>query len=355
MLENSQKNYTDCAKEVLEVDISALKGKGFIPGCASATPQINSYISTFDPKINFKLSGKFVEESAEFDLKRQYLVKDLAEIYLREIISNSQHCARATNSLIDHVGKEQAAEIILKQTLTSSLDDRAKKDVLHKVISVADDENFFDDTIKILASRVIAKKQIKSKEEPDISNLDKNFIAFLSSFSSDAAENNDHLTNLINKIAKLKEQQNGHTGLKQAQAVRNYTILEEDSKKRKDFANKQLRQYCGTLHIKILNEKETTNISTAIVDILTPICKNDLEKALLESNANSVVRECASQEGVEMSLGQKLLTYLIDPIKRLFGYDKNMGQFIKPVIEGSFRDNVRLSINKQGKEGSHLR
>lgn len=336
-------NLMECTTGVLEVDISNLKSKQFIPGCASGQPKINVYISAFDPKINLDFPKDVVSQALEADQKRHELTQSSTESCLREIATNGKHKDKAINLLTTLTGKVLAAELIFSTIVKSDLSNEEKQCLLETMI-ITEDENFFTDVITTLAAELIAKAKFqevvqKTKLEDKFSEQYMKFIAHISAPNNsldkaDIAQKGNILRTLGSKISKMKESQENHfvqyhEGLEQALAVQNYVHLETNQEKQEKFATKQLAKYCEGQTIKTLNESETNRISNALISILTPICKNNQEKKDLIKNADLIVRECALSGGVGMSFGQKWHAYIIDPIKRLLGCTTEMPKFLK--------------------------
>lgn len=343
-MEPGPNNLIDCVTGVLEVDVSNLKGKTFIPGCASSQPTINVYISAFDSKINLEFPKNVVVESLEADQKRQQLTLGSIKGCLHEIEISGKHRDKAINLLITLKGEAAAADLILPVIITSNLSNEEKMHIL-EATTTTQGENFFTDSITTLAAELIAKAKFQEviKKTIGADKLSDQYIKFIefisvakNSFDNSSMSQKDNpLGQIASKISERTNQQEkyfveAHEGLEQKLAVENYVFLETDQEKQEQFANKQLAKYCQAQTVEILGKSETDRIASALISILTPICKNDQEKKALRNNADLVVRECARYGGeVRMSFGQKWHAYIIDPIKRLLGRGIEMPKCLK--------------------------
>nr|WP_253308374.1 hypothetical protein [Rickettsia endosymbiont of Ceutorhynchus assimilis] len=96
----SSNESVDYAQGVLEVDITNLKGKDFIPGCASEMPKMNVYISEFNKDIRYDLPKKLkISQDIANDNIRQTLFEDKKIAYINEIIKGTPKAGIALDSL----------------------------------------------------------------------------------------------------------------------------------------------------------------------------------------------------------------------------------------------------------------
>ncbi|WP_341790049.1 hypothetical protein [Rickettsia endosymbiont of Polydrusus tereticollis] len=98
----------DYAQGVLEVDITNLKGKDFIPGCASKMPKMNVYISEFNKDIRYDLPKKLkISQDVTNDNIRQTLFDDKKIAYINEIIAGTPKADVALESLSQITGLDE--------------------------------------------------------------------------------------------------------------------------------------------------------------------------------------------------------------------------------------------------------
>jgi hypothetical protein len=289
---------------VLEVDISSLEGNSFTHGCASAEPEINFYISTFDPgvKVEFPKGLKLTESA---DQTRQNIAEDTIKSCIQEIAKNGDKKELALLKLNRMIKANQAELVLDIVLLDPSLSKEEKKSGL-SVISKGNEETVFSDIIKSHISEMKAKEA----KGVELEEKDARLLEFL-------PERGDYyisqLSREVEKIITPPDQ------LEQALAVQYYNVLEEDPQKREQFAAKQLSKYVDSLGVIKLDEKKTAEISKALIAIMEPICADEKEKGKLRGSADMLVRKCASHAGTKMSFGQAWHTYVVDPIKQLLG------------------------------------
>lgn len=336
---NDPHSMIDCAEGILEVDISNLQGKEFIPGCASSQVKINAYISTFDKNIKFDFPEKIIANSPEFDQKRQYLIRDITESYLNALsydVIDREDIDIAVDRLVTFTGSKETEQLILEAILDShQLNEIQKQLILQNITDVKGDD-FFINSLQTAAAELIAKEKIVSMGEGSLNEQDQNFRKLISAFSSSDTKNN--LNILMSEIKKLENRReenpiNYYDGLEQALAIKNYTLIENNQNKIEEFATRQLQKYCNNQTITTLNKDDTDRISKALVSILTPICKNDQEKASLKQNADLLVRNYAKHIGATMSFQQAWNAYIVDPVKKLLGRKKEIYQFFEQHTE----------------------
>ena len=314
---------------VLEVDISSLQGDSFTHGCASAEPEINFYISTFDPRIKVEFpNGLQLTESYDADLTRQNIAEDTIKSCIQEIAKGGMDegkKVRAIKTLNNMINANQAELVLDIVLLDSSLSNEQKKSVL-SIISKGNEETVFSDIIKSHIS------EMKAKEAKGVELGQKDII--LREWIT-ADQSLQYPGVILEETIKAPDQ------LEQALAVQYYNVLEEDTQKREQFAAKQLSKYVDSLKVTKLDEKKTAEISKALIAIMAPICNGEKEKEKLIGSADMLVRECASRAGTKMSFGQAWHTYVVDPIKQLLGREGGIKSLEKyEQIAGSIKNSL---------------
>jgi|GEM_PF-6617360 len=100
-----QNEKTSYAQGVLEVDISNMKGDKFVPGCSTAEPKINFYISEFSNDYKYEIpEGLKTTQSLEYDNIRKQMIEDKKQACIDEIIKDGLSSAKALNSLSEITG-----------------------------------------------------------------------------------------------------------------------------------------------------------------------------------------------------------------------------------------------------------
>ncbi len=313
---------------VLEVDVSNLQGKSFIPGCAER-PKINFYISSLDPKLQFDLPADLPIELIDVTQPHPYLNPDYTATYLEEILAHGPQLGKAIPPLIYFQGEEKAPELILLSIVNSDLDDNKTSQVLEGIIKKRG-ENFFTDPIKILAAELIAKITTRGEE---LTAEDKKFIKIAELTLPQDKSYTKEDTPLKKVIAGLnsltlhKEKSGYDTeeleydmlydigGQEEKSAVQHYVSFEQNLEKQKKFAFKKLEEYLkNETDIDKLDTSTVTRLASTIIAILEPVLKDEEKKKF--EKMEELVRGLGSSGGKVLSWRQWGYAFL-DQIKDL--------------------------------------
>lgn len=236
------------------VDITDLKGNQFNPGVAMAKPKISFEITEFDESLPFKVPGTLKTSIVDKNVSEH--IKQEAAIGYIYMLDNDVDKERAWSSIKTLMGDEKASEYVIKNADLSKLS--------------------LDD-IEILAQNPPAKIDSDRKKI------------------------------LVGKISELTigSEKASLDPAKYTQAVILFNKFEPDKNIRRGFAEQKLDDYLSAQTSFTLDDKEINYIKNGIVSIMSPSCSSDAERAALENNAGKIIRQCASEKGVQMSFSQK--------------------------------------------------
>jgi len=216
---NEKINY---AQGVLEVDISDLKNDKFTPGCGSAEPKINFYISEFSKDYKYPLPKdlKFSQD-LQYDNVRQGMMEDKKQACIDEIINNGPNKDKALYSLSRLTGldenvlvefkKENVLEGLKKVTVSEiqNLPDEAKIEALavrcHKEINPKEARTEF---VKWQLTKYCDKQDIKFLDSKEIERIKNGIVAILDPVIDDPKEKKDLNNNIKGVIRYCAKQEN---------------------------------------------------------------------------------------------------------------------------------------------------
>lgn len=240
----------DYVEGATTIDITAMKADRFIPGCATAEPKIEFQLTKVAADIAFNLPEGLKVEDVPDHLRVATKVKELGiKASLYAIVNSTRDAAGAEGLLEGVVSKERADKLIA---------DARKKH----------GNEIFSRIGKIEDPFVRAEAIILQLEE------DKNLLV-------DSPDHKFH-----------------------QRAVELYCKAEKDPELRKQFAMEHLDGFLKQQKSTSLNDEMVGKMQEAIVSILSPICKDQKEKSVLEKNAAKLVRQCATDVGKKMSWSQ---------------------------------------------------
>ena len=273
--ENPKK--VDYVEGAITIDITDMKGDRFIPGCATTEPKIEFQLTKVASDIAFNLPEGLKVEDVPDHLRVAGKVKELGiNAALYSIVNNTPDASKAQGLLGGVVSKETAAELIA---------DARKKHV----------DEIFSRIGKIEDPFVRAEAIILQLEE------DKNLLV-------DSPDPKFH-----------------------QRAVELYCKAEKDPELRKQFAMEHLDGFLKQQKSTSLNDEMVGKMQEAIVSILSPICKDQKEKSVLEKNAAKLVRQCAEDVGKKMSWSQAWERFK-DSVSDIVGSLINVDNPIKKII-----------------------
>ncbi|MFY9589371.1 hypothetical protein [Rickettsia endosymbiont of Halotydeus destructor] len=182
----------DYAQGVLKVDITNLKGKDFTPGCASAMPEMNVYISEFNKNIRYDLPFELKTSTGlQHDDPRKTLMKDKKNAYTNEIINNGPKAEQALDSLSELLnidaellpteGRRQRLAVECYNKIESGKE-KQKKFSKKQLEKYCDENNivFLDDKeMKRLKAGIISILEPIVKDEKERATLENNIGAAL--------------------------------------------------------------------------------------------------------------------------------------------------------------------------------
>jgi hypothetical protein len=127
--------------------------------------------------------------------------------------------------------------------------------------------------------------------------------------------------------------------------VAEISASEDNRKMYCDVATEQFDKFSKT-YTGILDSKEKERIKKVVIDIMTPLCKDDKAKEVLEKNAGKLVRECAAQAGVKQSWSQawskfkdgigNLINYITgkeNPVKKIMADNPDVTEVLKKSMQ----------------------
>lgn len=351
-LENRQKS-DDYAEIVMKVDVSALKGEEYIPGCASNEPKITICVSEFHQDIRYEIPKDLKNSvSQDHDRLRQDLIQDSTKCYIDEILKNGNNSNQALDWLINNNKNEDPAEFILNKVINlKEFTVDQKKLLLKNITQLEDRENFFDDAIKTRGSEISSCVTIGvlNKANDDFQGI-----------INDIADDFKHplynvalkISNQVpNYIIELEAKNLPAEGFNQRLAIEYYKKVESNPEKIKNFVNDQFSKYCEQQTITTLDEETKERLKEGMASILSPICSEDKKKEeLLNQNVGKILRQCAKEVGTKMDFNQWCKANIIDPVKMFFGGKSKLQEIVEqhPDLVSA----LQSVIKKESKEKS---